>query len=169
MKILRNKIYFDDQNDYHQLDRNLDFMIASYFVVKIFEQPVPFIFTYLQNWSPLRPKCEVSASFIPVWHHSHLLFFLNMARRCRPKHRSLQNLLRTLRPPRISESEIKAQGPGLWHQEQQPEDERSITVSSSGSSTSMSLLGASGSESSCLVVGGSGSFLTFISSEIWNT
>ena len=47
IKILRNKIYFDDQNDYHQLDRNLDFMIASYFVVKIFEQPVPFIFTHI--------------------------------------------------------------------------------------------------------------------------
>ena len=114
---------------------------------------------YLQNWRPLSPKFEASASFRPVWHHSQRLFFLNIARRWRPKHRSLQNRLRTRRPPRISESEINAHGPCLWHHEQQPEEERSITVSSSGSSTSISLFWASWSESGVI----RGSFFKSIS------
>ena len=85
---------------------------------------------YLQKWSPEVPK-ETSESLNPAWHHSHRLLFLNIARRCNPKHLSLQKRLRILRPPEVVEDvdsrSTNVQGPCLWHQEQHPEEDKSMT------------------------------------------
>ena len=87
-------------------------------------------------------EAATATSFRPMWHHSHRLFFLNIALRCRPKQRSLQNLLRNFWGPDDPES-TNSQGPCLWHQEQHPVADKSMTWLFSSWSTSMSLFSMS--------------------------